>query len=91
MSGRPPLDRRKISRALQERRGWLTKTAVDGYVLVRPRSGPRESGFAAEVRAEVEAMGYIPSVSRFTDSAGTTWVRVKTPETVAQDDGGRHA
>ena len=88
MTRQPPVARRTISSALQKK-GWLTTTSVDGYVLVRPRGGPLGDGFGAEVKAEVEALGYAPTVSRFT-RGGVTWIRVTTPETIAQDDRGRH-
>jgi hypothetical protein len=79
MASKPRLVRRTISKALQDRRNWLTRTGVDGYVLVRPHSGPPGPSFAAEVRAEVESMGYAPIVSRYTDPSGTAWIRVKLP------------
>lgn len=91
MSSGKGLHRRTISKALQDGKGWLAKTAVDGYVLVRPPRAPDlPEGFAAEVREAVTALGYQPEVSVFRDKDGVRWVRIKTPETSAQSGRGAH-
>ena len=85
-----PLVRRQISSALQERRGWECTTSEDGYVFVRPPGGgDLPKGFHVEVRTEVEALGFKPKVFvQFRNSK--RWVRVSTPETLAQAPRGEH-
>lgn len=85
-----PVHRRKIGSALQATHGWSVRTNVDGYVEVTPPRGARDDAFAAQVRAAVTALGYEPQVSWFRRPDGTHCVRVRTPETIAQIDRGRH-
>ncbi len=85
-----PIHRRKISSALQAAHGWSVRTNVDGYVEVTPPRGVGDDAFAAQVRAAVTALGYEPQVSWFRRPDGTHCVRVRTPETIAQIDRGRH-
>jgi hypothetical protein len=91
MSPRNGLHRRKISKALQEKKGWETKSRVDGDVLVRPSgSAALPAGFSAEVREAVAALGYVPEVSGYTDRDSVRWIRVRTPETSAESGRGAH-
>lgn len=86
-----PLHRRRISSALQKTHRWVVKTRVDGYVEVRaPAGSAGTSDFASTVRSAVEALGYAPTVGWFTAPDGSRWVRVRTPETVAQQGRGAH-
>ncbi|MBC7790422.1 MAG: hypothetical protein H7Z74_10785 [Anaerolineae bacterium] len=90
-SMKDPLHRRKISSALQKTHRWVVKTRVDGYVEVKaPAGSVGSSDFASDVRAAVEALGYSPTVAWFTATDGSRWVRVRTPETVAQQGRGAH-
>lgn len=78
------LHRRTISDTLKRQRGWEIVSRVDGYVDFRcPRSTNLEL-FASEVRQAVTGLGYEPTVRIARDSAGREFVRVYTPETVAQ-------
>jgi hypothetical protein len=90
MAQREPLDRRRISKALQTEYGWLVRTTVDGSVFVRPKRGIAQAAFIAEVRAAVERLNYTPDVKWWTDSASARWVRVQTPETLSQAGRGAH-
>lgn len=83
------LHRRKISKALQQRRGWETTSSIDGYVFVRPVNHDPPDGFGAEVRAEVEALGYKPTVNP-QHRGGKRWIRVSTQEALAQAPRGEH-
>ena len=84
------LHRRKISKALQERRGWEATSSVDGYVFVRPAGGgDLPDGFGAEVRAAVEALGYSPTVNQ-QRRGGQLWIRISTSEALAQAPRGEH-
>lgn len=88
---RQPLHRRKISSALQRLYGWTVRTNVDGYVEVTPPRDRRgDESFAGDVRAAVVALGYTPTVAWSRDKLGGRIVKLRTPETIAQIDRGRH-
>lgn len=85
------MHRRKISSALQRLKGWTVRTNVDGYVEVTPPRDRRgDNSFAGEVSAAVSALGYTPTVAWYSDKHGGRIVRLRTPETIAQNDRGRH-
>lgn len=88
---REPVHRRTISGALQRTYGWTVRTNVDGYVEVTPpRDRMTDESFASEVKAAVVALGYQPTVGWYRDKQGVRLVRLRTPETIAQVDRGRH-
>lgn len=85
------LARRRIRKALIQQKGWHVVSRVDGYVDVKPPAGrSNDTPFSAEVRATVMSLGFVPTVSWFTDREGTRWVRCKTAETAAQAGRGGH-
>ena len=85
------LHRRLISAELQKRRGWRCTSSEDGYVFVRPATGELPEGLGAEVRAEIKAINenYTPRTN-IQFRQGERWIRVCTPETLAQAGRGEH-
>lgn len=57
--------------------------------LVRVGKEPGDS-LASQVRAAVSALGYTPTVAWTRDRHGGRIVKLRTPETIAQMDRGRH-
>jgi hypothetical protein len=58
----PPLDRRIISKALQENPDWVVGTKLHGYVEVMPRrASSGDTTFLSAVRARVVELGYDPT------------------------------
>ncbi len=92
--GKPKADslhRRTIRSALKTQHGWDVESHTDGTVDVRATSISSATGtLVDEVQRAVENLGYSPTVKSIRGKDGARWIRVTTPETLAQEGRGRH-
>lgn len=84
------LYRRTIRSALKQRLGVGVVSHIDGTIdaMVPPMSDP--TAFLARVVDEVTRLGYTATAAVVPRPTGGWWVRISTPETLAQQGRGAH-
>jgi hypothetical protein len=84
-----PLVRRTIRARLMKDYRWNVDSHVNGTIDIEIPTRATETAFCEEVKRAVRAIGFEPS-ARIVPGSNSRWVRVTTPETLAQKGRGGH-